>query len=53
MLKTIYDADGNAKTIEGVDAREHLETGRWFEHKPVPEAQEVPEDPKKPAQAKK
>lgn len=53
MLKTIYDAEGNAKTIEGVDAREHLETGRWFEHAPIAEVQEVSETPKKPTQAKK
>ena len=29
-MATIYDADGNAKTVDPVDAREHLETGRWF-----------------------
>lgn len=53
MLRTIYDAEGNAKTMEGVDAREHLETGRWFESAPATEVQEAPAEPKKTTQAKK
>jgi hypothetical protein len=41
MLKTIYDAEGKEYTMEGVDAREHLETGRWFAASPLVE--ETPE----------
>lgn len=33
-MVTIYDADGNEKTVDSVDAREHLETGRWFDNPP-------------------
>ena len=38
---TIYDADGNPKEVESVDAREHLATGQWFESPPEP-----PDEPK-------
>jgi hypothetical protein len=34
-MKTLYNAAGEAKTMDFVDAREHLETGRWFESAPV------------------
>lgn len=30
MMQTIYDKDGKPKTVESVDAREHIETGEWF-----------------------
>ena len=33
-MKTLYNAAGEAKTMDFVDAREHLETGRWFEETP-------------------
>ena len=29
-MRTIYDVNGSPKVVESVDAREHLETGRWF-----------------------
>jgi hypothetical protein len=31
---TLYDKDGNPKAMDGVDAREHLATGRWFSSPP-------------------
>lgn len=34
-MKTLYNSDGEAKEMDSVDAREHLETGRWFEQPPV------------------
>lgn len=38
-MKTIYDAEGVAKTVEPVDAREHIATGQWFSSPPEkPEA---------------
>ena len=37
-MKTIYDKDGNSKTVEDVDAREHIETGEWFAVKPEADA---------------
>ena len=37
-MKTLYNSAGEAKTMDFVDAREHLETGRWFESAPVIES---------------
>jgi hypothetical protein len=34
MMKTLYDADGNPKVMDSVDAREHLAMGGWFVNKP-------------------
>jgi hypothetical protein len=36
-MKTLYNAAGEAKTMDYVDAREHFETGRWFVNPPVAE----------------
>lgn len=33
-MRTIYDADGNPKTLESVDAREYIATGQWFADPP-------------------
>ena len=41
-MQTIYNEQGVAKTLDSVDAREHVATGRWFRELPVKEkAQEV------------
>ena len=37
-MQTIYDKNGTPKTVEGVDAREHIATGEWFAE--VPQAAE-------------
>lgn len=29
-MQTIYNEQGVAKTLDSVDAREHVATGRWF-----------------------
>lgn len=29
-MKTIYNAEGTEKTLDAVDAKEHIATGRWF-----------------------
>lgn len=47
-MQTIYNAQGEAKQCEPVDAKEHIETGRWFN-----EAPEVKEEPQKRAYNKK
>ena len=44
-MRTIYDVNGSPKVVESVDAREHLETGRWFTS--------PPEDQESPAKRKK
>lgn len=41
-MKTIYNAQGETKTCDAVDAREHIATGRWFSEAPV--AAEAPAD---------
>ena len=47
-MKTVYDADGKAYEVEPVDAREYLETGRYFASKPEPKPAEPPKpEPKK------
>lgn len=30
MKQTVYDAQGNSYTLDAVDAREYLATGRYF-----------------------
>ena len=41
-MVTIYDADGNPKGVESVDAREHLATGQWFGEPPADPPNEPP-----------
>jgi hypothetical protein len=43
-MKTLYDSEGKAKTMDFVDAREHIETGRWFAEAPVVAPANPPED---------
>ena len=46
---TIYDANGNPKEVESVDAREHIATGHWFDAPPAnPEPKPVKPEPVKP-----
>lgn len=33
-MQTVYDAQGNSFTVDAVDAREYLATGRFFTEKP-------------------
>ena len=40
MLKKVYDEQGNEFELEAVDAREYVETGRYFEQPPVKEVQQ-------------
>lgn len=37
-MKTLYDSEGKTKTMDFVDAREHLAMGGWFEEPPVKES---------------
>lgn len=47
-MQTIYNAAGEEKTCDSVDAREHIETGRWFAEAPeVDESHEVADEPVK------
>jgi len=41
-MQTIYNAQGEPKECEAVDAREHIASGRWFNEAPV---KEVAKDP--------
>ena len=51
-MKTIYNAlTGEPKTLDFVDAREHIATGRWVDEKPVIE--EVKEQEEKPKRGRK
>lgn len=34
-MTTIYNAAGEAKECDAVDAREHIATGRWFAEVPA------------------
>lgn len=34
-MKTIYNLQGESKTCDAVDAREHIATGRWFAEAPA------------------
>jgi len=36
-MQTIYNAQGEPKECEAVDAREHIASGRWFNEVPVVE----------------
>ena len=40
-MQTIYNAQGETKVCESVDAREHIDSGRWFNHAPEVKKQEV------------
>ncbi len=33
-MQTVYNAIGEERTVETVDAREYIETGRWFAKNP-------------------
>lgn len=33
-MTIVYNAQGEAKIVDPVDAREHIETGRWFTQPP-------------------
>lgn len=50
-MQTIYNAQGESKVCEAVDAREHIESGRWFNE--APKVEEVKEEPQKRAYNKK
>ncbi len=53
-MQTIYNAQGEAKECEAVDAREHIATGRWFNEAPKAEVKEEPQaEPQKRAYNKK
>lgn len=39
MKQTVYDAQGNSYTLDSVDAREYLATGRYFTDAPEQEAE--------------
>lgn len=49
MKQTVYDAQGNSYTLDSVDAREYLATGRYFTD--VPKQDE--EKPKRASKATK
>lgn len=49
MKQTVYDAQGNSYTLDSVDAREYLATGRYFTD--VPKLDE--EKPKRAPKATK
>ena len=49
-MQTIYNAQGESKECDSVDAREHIASGRWFTSAPAPE---VKEEPSKRAYVKK
>lgn len=40
-MQTIYNAQGESKECEAVDAREHIESGRWFNEAPQIEVKET------------
>lgn len=42
-MQTIYNAQGEAKECEAVDAREHIASGRWFNEAPKVEELKEPE----------
>jgi hypothetical protein len=50
MQQTVYDAHGNSFTLDSVDAREYLATGRFFTD--VPKQQEA-EKPKRASKQSK
>ena len=50
-MQTIYNAQGETKECEAVDAREHIASGRWFNE--APQVEEVKEEPQKRAYNKR
>jgi hypothetical protein len=44
MQQTVYDAEGNSFTLDSVDAREYLATGRFFTD--VPKQEKPKQTPK-------
>ena len=44
-MAIVYDAQGEAKTLDAVDAREHIATGQWFSDPPAGVAPVVEEMP--------
>lgn len=34
MMQTVYDSDGNAYTVDSVDAREYIAMGGYFSSNP-------------------
>ena len=50
-MQTIYNAQGEAKVCESVDAKEHIETGSWFTE--APQVDEEKEEPQKRAYNKR
>lgn len=48
-MKTVYDEKGNSFTVDPVDAREYVETGRFFVERPVPKSAEETKSAPKPA----
>lgn len=48
-MQTIYNAQGETKECEAVDAREHIASGRWFNE--APQVEEVKETEVKSANA--
>ena len=40
-MAIVYNAQGEAKTLDAVDAREHVATGRWFNNVPTVPVAEV------------
>jgi hypothetical protein len=41
MMQTVYDNDGNAYTVDSVDAREYVSMGAYFHSKPEPKPAEI------------
>lgn len=53
-MKTVYDEEGNSFTVDPVDAREYIATGRFFTERPVVKAtQEATPIPETRPEAKK
>ena len=44
-MAVVYNAQGEAKILDPVDAREHIATGRWFNESPEGIALVVEEAP--------
>lgn len=38
MMQTVYDSDGNAYTVDSVDAREYIAMGGYFSSNPKEKA---------------
>ena len=51
MMKTIFNAvTGEPKTLDFVDSREHIATGRWLNEKPESVVVQVKEEVKEETQ---